>query len=455
MLPRLSAAQKNVVRHPQTRRLLQIHFHLQAEKMTAGLVLRALLTRFAMDERYKIVFSGELQEGFSSDDVTPALVRLFNMDEEMASALLWRGKKTVIKKNLDREEAQKYHKKLTEIGLKADVFKMEEPGDTREEEAVTFFSSAEPAAASGPSHAGPKPSGEIQEDTVFTENPYAAPRVDLTRERAKDNRWLETPEKVAASHGWTWIKEALALMSAAPFLWVAMGIIGAILLGIVSLVPIIGSFLSTMLGVVVAGGLMLAAAEVDSGGALRFGYLFAGFSHPRRNSLFGVGLIYICLSLGIGIIVALIGVLFSVTGAILSGGADPMSSLLSGANVPVVLIAVLLVLALLIPLVMALWFAAPLVVLADKRATESMKMSLIACARNWLPFLVYSLVMLLAALVVAAVIGLPIFLLLQSSLGSTVSVLIFPVAGMILFAGVLATVNSLSVYTAFEDIFSR
>ncbi len=100
-----------------------------------------------MDERYKIVFSGELQEGFSSDDVTPALVRLFNMDEEMASALLWRGKKTVIKKNLDREEAQKYHKKLTEIGLKADVFKMEEPGDTREEEAVTFFSSAEPEVA--------------------------------------------------------------------------------------------------------------------------------------------------------------------------------------------------------------------------------------------------------------------------------------------------------------------
>ena len=90
-------------------------------------------------------------------------------------------------------------------------------------------------------------------------------------------------------------------------------------------------------------------------------------------------------------------------------------------------IAVLLMLALLLPLVMAIWFAPPLVVFHELGAVEAMKQSFAGCLKNMLPFLLYGVVLLVAGVVAS----IPLFL------------------GWLVLGPVIAA----SVYTAYRDIY--
>jgi uncharacterized membrane protein len=69
-------------------------------------------------------------------------------------------------------------------------------------------------------------------------------------------------------------------------------------------------------------------------------------------------------------------------------------------------IAMLVALALVIPLWMGLWFAAPLVMLHDMRPVDAFKASFLGCIKNIVPFLIYGLIS-LPAMIVAS---LPLFL---------------------------------------------
>ena len=73
----------------------------------------------------------------------------------------------------------------------------------------------------------------------------------------------------------------------------------------------------------------------------------------------------------------------------------------------VALLAFLVFLALIVPLVMAIWFAPALVVLNDMSAIDAMKLSFKACLANIVPFLIYGLVL----------VGLSILALLTLGLG--------------------------------------
>ena len=54
------------------------------------------------------------------------------------------------------------------------------------------------------------------------------------------------------------------------------------------------------------------------------------------------------------------------------------------------LLAVLVIMALSIPLTMAMLFATPLIVLADSDVVPALKTSFFACLKNILPFLIWS-----------------------------------------------------------------
>ena len=84
-------------------------------------------------------------------------------------------------------------------------------------------------------------------------------------------------------------------------------------------------------------------------------------------------------------------------------------------------------LALMLPLVMAIWFAAPLAVLSDQNAFDAVKGSFTGCLKNVVSFLVYGVVM----LVLSIVASIPLFL------------------GWLVLGPVLAA----SVYTAYRDIY--
>jgi len=73
---------------------------------------------------------------------------------------------------------------------------------------------------------------------------------------------------------------------------------------------------------------------------------------------------------------------------------------------PYILLIVLVVLALMLPLIMALWFAPALVVFHDVQPMAAMKSSFQGCLRNIVPFLVYGVVGFLLAIVALIPLGL-------------------------------------------------
>jgi uncharacterized membrane protein len=117
-----------------------------------------------------------------------------------------------------------------------------------------------------------------------------------------------------------------------------------------------------------------------------------------------VGLIVIGCSILIFLVFA--GVVgFSVLGAILGGNPqlivhDIMASALT------IALGGLIALALSIPLMAAFWFAPALVILHGMGPVQAMKESLVGCFRNFMPFLVWSIVMTVFAIVAAIPIGL-------------------------------------------------
>jgi uncharacterized membrane protein len=70
------------------------------------------------------------------------------------------------------------------------------------------------------------------------------------------------------------------------------------------------------------------------------------------------------------------------------------------------MLAWLVALALSIPIYMALWFAPALVVLREMAPVEAIKESFLGCLKNILPFLVYSIVLMVLGIVAAIPLGL-------------------------------------------------
>jgi uncharacterized membrane protein len=83
---------------------------------------------------------------------------------------------------------------------------------------------------------------------------------------------------------------------------------------------------------------------------------------------------------------------------------------IAGAGLTMVL-ASLIVVALLLPVMMAMWFAPVLVVFHELGAWEAMKQSFSGCLKNILPFLWYSVLLVLLSILAAIPIGLGFLIL--------------------------------------------
>jgi hypothetical protein len=72
---------------------------------------------------YEIVFSGQLVPGAQLDKVQANLAKLFQADAQRI-ALLFSGRRLVLKNNLDQVSAEKYRSTLERAGAKAEVVAM-------------------------------------------------------------------------------------------------------------------------------------------------------------------------------------------------------------------------------------------------------------------------------------------------------------------------------------------
>ena len=225
-------------------------------------------------------------------------------------------------------------------------------------------------------------------------NPYATPESPLTTGNPIQAGLLTEPRKVSAGRGWDWIADGFGLFKLDPWIWIVNSLILFAILLLLGLVPL-GSIASQILYPIFLGGLMLGCYALDTGDRLKVEHLFAGFK-SNAGSLAAVGGLYILGSLAIGIVIMLLILLlggrdiFGLIDAVESGAQPNPQEAVQMAYV--VMIAVLIGLALIVPLLMATWFAPALVILHSLGAVEAMRLSFRGCLRNIVPFLIYGLI---------------------------------------------------------------
>jgi uncharacterized membrane protein len=220
-----------------------------------------------------------------------------------------------------------------------------------------------------------------------------------------------------AGRGWAWIAAGWEIFKRAPGVWIGMVVVYAMISMAAAFVPFIGQIATHVLVPVFAAGFMIASGKIDRGEPPQFSDLFAGFER-RFGVLATAGAIYVAAAVAIALGVLLAAGISFAAVSHGSGGVEAAGTLL---------LAMLVIFALLVPLFMAIWFAAPLIVFHGMGAVDAMKASFTGCARNVLPFLVYG------------AIGLAFGIL------ATIPLML----GWLVFGPVLAA----SAYAAYKDIY--
>ena len=247
---------------------------------------------------------------------------------------------------------------------------------------------------------------------------------------------------VPARNGWQWIVDSWTLTAGYRLLFVFLVIaFGALAIGS-SILPFIGSIAFGIATPVIQAGLMVGCDAMRRGEPLKFDHLFAGFErNPLRLLLLGgISMLAGIVMLGIG--AAIVGV-DSVT-AMLSGvppAPDKVIDLMLRLS-----LALLVAAALSVPVLMAMWFALPLIALRGVQVGAALSASFTGCLKNVLPFLVWSVAFLVIALVPFLLFGLGV------ALHSVALVLVGILPLMVGCLG-LGALYYTSVYMSYWDVF--
>jgi uncharacterized membrane protein len=213
--------------------------------------------------------------------------------------------------------------------------------------------------------------------------------------------------QASPGRGAAWISEGWALFKTAPGHWILLLLIWIGIQCALSVVPLLGSLAGLLLGPAFSVGLLAFAHGMASGEAADIGKFFAGFK-DKFAPLLVLALIYF----GLMCVVILAGVILAV---IMLGGssflhtANPelaVRAALTGADALTFILVFLLVFAALLLVNTAYWFAPGLVFFADQQAGAALKQSFMACLRNWLPLLIFSLIALALGILGAIPLGL-------------------------------------------------
>jgi hypothetical protein len=131
---------------------------------------------------------------------------------------------------------------------------------------------------------------------------------------------------VSAGNGTTWWSEGWRLFARSPGVWIGITVLLVVISVMLAFIPVLGTFATTLLAPVFAGGIMAGCRALDQGGELTIGHLFASFS-DRLAPLVTVGLLYLAGTFVILVVIA--ACLFAVVGvtgigALMTG--DPLQA---------------------------------------------------------------------------------------------------------------------------------
>jgi hypothetical protein len=249
-------------------------------------------------------------------------------------------------------------------------------------------------------------------------NPYQPP-VSETAAGASSGSFNANGRTLDAGHGWSWISAAFALFMKQPGMWVLLFIIYFVCCALLGMIPFLGGFANLLLLPIFGAGFMRACRALEENEDISVEHLFFGFKNKTSDLMVVGG--FACLPL----VVIIVGLLFAGGAGIfaaLFGGKLAMATL--GVSVVLVMLAGL---AVSIPVYMALWFAAPLVLFDGLAPGAALKTSFSACLKNVIAFTLYAIVLVVLFIVATIPFGL----------------------GLI----VAVPVSLISVYTAYREIF--
>lgn len=419
-----------------------------------------------MTVQFKIVFSGKLKEGADQAEFIEKFSRYFKVSDKQAQALIDSGREVVIKKGVSAEEGAKYVAVLEKLGMVVSLEAMEPEGlslEPMENEAPAKQPEAEPEAENVKLTCPKCGSERLQdgecldcgiivskyvESAAATESPPPASDADpyrvteRTRNVEPEPGGELAPMSVPAGHGWSWIADGFDLFRRSPLSWLGAIIVFGILTFLLNILPVIGPLIVTLFSPVIGAGFMIGCRDQDHGGNFKVAHLFSGFQENLKQLLL-VGAMYLGAMLFIGLVM---GITLGSTLAAMEGmdqmAAQDAAAVADTIKPADVLLPILIALALFVPVLMAYWFAPPLVALGGVSAVEAIKLSFSACLKNILPFLVYGVVALVLAFVASLVSG--IVSVASPFLGVLVILLVILV---------LMPVLTASIYTSFRDIF--
>jgi uncharacterized membrane protein/ribosomal protein L32 len=406
-----------------------------------------------MEALYKVVYTGELGQGVEKTEVTANLVRHFGLSEQKAGLLLDAGKPVTLKQGLTRGKADQYRNALEKMGLaiRLEAMPRQDSGSTLSLAPLGGGETTPEEAAKPDQPICPKcGSSRIEGDSCLDcgiviskylarqalqpeqtgttgfdappppgkggANPYSTPQAELV-EAGSDGE-MSGPATAPARHGWAWVTGGFRHFRQNPFAWIVAMVVWMVLSVIITLIPFIGSIAISILSPVITAGFMIGADAQDQGRDFEVGHLFAGFSR-NPGQLLLVGLFYfaglIVIGLLMGVLIA--GAIASLGDLAVAGEPDP-AALAALMGSPTILVAMLLGVALSIPLFMAYWFAPTLVALEGLSALTAMKLSFSGCMKNMLSFLLYGLIVLLLLFLAVLPFGLGLLIALPTLLAS-------------------------------------
>ncbi len=200
--------------------------------------------------------------------------------------------------------------------------------------------------------------------------------------------------QVPIGNAWLWIVNGFRLFKSNPAMWIILLVIYLAIMIPLSMLPVVGSVLSTLLAPVFAAGMMWGCQALTRHQDLEINHLFEGFKH-NTSQLIAVGGIYMLSLLLVAVAVVL--VMDAATVELLVQG-----KALSADQADAITLPLLLAFLLVLPVLMAYWFAPVLTGLHALSAVDAMKLSFNACLKNMLPFFLYGLIFM--ALLILAII---------------------------------------------------
>lgn len=216
--------------------------------------------------------------------------------------------------------------------------------------------------------------------------------------------------QVHGKQGLQWILSGFYLFRKAPLAWVFVCFTLMLIAMAMSFIPLLGKFVFTLISPVFLAGIMLGCKDMEQGKSIELKHLFVSFK-TNPAPLITIGGIY------------LIGQILIIGLVMLIGGSQMTDMLLYGKRVDEselmgvmsnMLTSSLIALTLSIPLMMASWFSPLLVIFHNVPPIVAMQRSFFACLKNFIPFQLYGVTLIVLTVLSLMPYGLGLVILIPT-----------------------------------------